>query len=138
MIAVQREFILEFKGYYSLKIPHLIDDVPGIYCIFDCDCDSNIKCVPRSLLYIGKAADIQQRIVNHERKSDWDEAYKSGQPYLALAVIKNRIDREICEAVMIFKNKPRLNERSTKKCPYNGTAIQVTGCTECLCTCFSV
>jgi len=137
-INVQRKFILKSKGYYSLKIPQIIDEVPGIYCIFDCNCDSTAKCTPRSLLYIGKADNIQQRIANHERKSDWDKACKSGRPCLALAVIKDKTEREICEAAMIFKHKPRLNEKYATECPYHEITIQITGCTECLCTHFSV
>jgi hypothetical protein len=80
------------------------------------------------LLYIGEAANIHDRIANHERWADWRRQLQSGEVLcLNAALVSGQNDRCRAEAAMIFSHKPPCNTEYRNSFPFNTTSISTTG-----------
>jgi excinuclease UvrABC nuclease subunit len=84
------------------------------------------------LIYIGEAADVNDRIAKHEKRTDWLKHVRYGNELVfsvteAYATYRNRI-----EAAYIFKHKPPVNTEYANAFPFDATTIQSSGKTELL------
>ena len=80
------------------------------------------------LLYIGEAANVRDRIMNHDRWADWKRQLKFGETICVnTAVISPEADRQRAEAAMIFKHKPPYNTEYVDSFPFDTTSITTSG-----------
>jgi hypothetical protein len=75
-----KSYALTFDGYWREAKISGLPAKSGIYGVYACvhDATGNTVTLNR-LLYIGEAANVQDRIANHERKADWKRRLKAGE-----------------------------------------------------------
>ena len=103
--GAERRFDLGLKGFFrnTSSLPSL----SGVYCVYRGKFDVSSDSVTLyELIYIGQAADIRQRHMNHESLAEWKRSLKPGEQlwYSYAEVALASLDR--CEAALIFLNQP--------------------------------
>jgi excinuclease UvrABC nuclease subunit len=121
-------YALEFNGHFR---EHNISWMPsgsGIYVVYACT-DRPYQTVSlERLLYIGEAANVRDRVANHEKRSEWKQQLQRGEALcFNAALIAGESDRRQAEAAMIFSHKPPCNTEYRDHFPFDTTAISVTG-----------
>jgi len=124
-----KNYALDFNGYW--RAPN-IDSMPaqsGIYFVYACIYDANTKTVDlKRLLYTGEAADVRDRVANHEKWQEWQGKLKSGEVLCFNAtLISPAADRERAEAAMINHHKPPCNTKYVNDFPFDETTITTSG-----------
>jgi hypothetical protein len=120
---------LNFDGYWREPNVGGMPSNSGIYGVYACTYDPYGKTVSlQRLLYIGEAADIRNRTVNHEKWGEWRRQLKSGEVLcLNAALISGQSDRCRAEAAMIFSHKPPCNTDYRDSFPFDTTNISTGG-----------
>lgn len=126
---VAKSYTLEFNGYWREANISGLPAKSGIYDVYACTYNAREGTVSLSrLLYIGEAADVQGRITNHDRWTDWKRQLKQGEELcFNAALISPEADRQRAEAAMIFKHKPTCNTEYTDNFPFDTTTITTSG-----------
>ena len=132
-------FAITFDGYWREPNKSGVPAESGVYCVYSCVYNATTKKVSlKKLIYIGEAADVKNRIANHEKLPDWKKHLKSGEElcYSFGGVLSS--DRERCEAAMIFKHKPPENTEYVNSFPFDQTTMSLSGKTALLVKKFTV
>ncbi len=119
---------LEFKGYWRENNKESIPKQSGIYCVYTCkyNVESNTVSIHK-LLYIGESTNVNVRIQNHNRLSDWTKQLQRGEELCySFAPIESE-DRERGEAALIFIHQPPMNEEHKNHFVYNDTKMILSG-----------
>ena len=126
---VEKSYSLEFNGYWREPNVSGLPDKSGIYGVYACVYDSNERTVDlKRLLYIGEAADVRDRVTNHEGWTTWKRQLKFGEVICVnAALISPDLDRQRAEAAMIFKHKPPCNTEYVDNFPFDKTTIRTSG-----------
>ena len=119
---------LNFDGYWREVNKKVIPSKSGIYCVYACTYNQDAKNVTiHKLLYIGESHNVNDRIDNHERLSDWKNALGKNQTLCYSFAPATNPDRERAEAALIYKHKPPMNDEYVKGFTYNDTSIILSG-----------
>jgi hypothetical protein len=123
-------YALNFDGYWREPNVGGMPSVSGIYGVYACTYNSYGQTVSlERLLYIGEAANVHDRIADHEKWVKWRRQLRSGQVLcLNAALISGQSDRCRAEAAMIFAHKPPCNTECRDSFPFDATGISTTGC----------
>ena len=71
---------LEFDGYWREVNKGGIPAESGIYGVYACTYNKEQNTVSlRELVYVGESSDVNSRISNHERLSDWKKRLRVGE-----------------------------------------------------------
>ena len=119
---------LEFDGYWREVNKGGIPAESGVYGVYACTYNKDQKTVSlRELVYVGESSDVNSRISNHERLSDWKKRLRAGETlcYSFAKVAGN--DRLRAEAAVIFHHKPPCNVEYKHSFPFADTTITATG-----------
>lgn len=133
-----KSYSLVFTGYYldTSGLPAK----SGIYCVYACTKDpisANVSI--RKLVYIGEAANVQDRVDGHERRQDWARELQRGEVFcFSAALIAPESDRQRAEAAMIHHHKPPCNVEHVRAFRYDRTTISTSGQNARLDPCFTV
>ena len=124
-----KSYSLDFDGYWRVPNKGGLPDRSGIYCVYACVHNASAETVTiRRLFYIGEAANIRNRVANHERWDDWTRELKTGEVLcFNAALISPAADRERAEAAMIHRHKPSCNVEYVNKFPFDKTTISTAG-----------
>ena len=124
-----KTFSLQFDGYWREPNISGLPDKSGVYGVYACTFDSGQQTVSLNrLLYIGDAADVRDRVKNHDRWQDWKRQLKAGEVIcINAALISPQADRCRAEAAMIFKHKPPCNTEYVDNFPFDSTTIATSG-----------
>lgn len=124
-----KSFSLQFDGYWREPKVWGLPTKSGAYGVYACSYDATQQTVSlQRLLYIGEAADVRDRVLNHERWPDWKRQLKSGETICVnAALISPEADRQRAEAAMIFKHKPPCNTEYVESFPFDTTSITTSG-----------
>jgi hypothetical protein len=80
------------------------------------------------LLYIGEAANVRDRVMNHDGWPDWKRKLKAGETICVNAApISPEAEWRCAEAAMIFKHKPPCNTEYVDSFPFDTTSITTSG-----------
>jgi hypothetical protein len=90
------------------------------------------------LIYVGEAADVNDRIANHEKYEDWLEYVQQGNELCFSFGSIGSTDRARAEAAVIFKHKPPENVEYKNSFPFDKTTMSLSGKTSLLDTYFTV
>jgi len=129
----EKTFELYIMGYWRDKNIICLPKLPGVYFVYETtyNRDRDALLVKR-LLYIGESEDVYERILKHEKYTDWLKYLRFGNELCySMAQVENAF-RERIEAAYIYEHKPPANEEYTDKFPFNKTRIKSTGDTELL------
>lgn len=119
---------LNFDGYWREVNKKVIPSKSGIYCVYACTYNQDAKNVTiHKLLYIGESHNVNDRIDNHERLSDWKNALGKNQTLCYSFAPATNPDRERAEAALIYKHKPPMNDEYVNGFTYNDTSIILSG-----------
>lgn len=109
----------------------------GIYCVYTCTHNPDDTVALKKLVYIGEAANVQDRIQYHEKWEDWRRHLRAGEQLcFTFAPITN--SRERGEAAMIHHHKPAENVEYRHSFPFDTTTMSLSGQTALLDTFFTV
>lgn len=124
-----KSYALEFDGYWRQPNVGSLPGKSGIYGVYACIHDSAQGTVSlQRLLYIGEAANVRDRVMNHDRWQDWKRKLKVGETICVNAApISPDADRQRAEAAMIFKHKPACNTDYVDTFPFDTTSITTSG-----------
>ena len=130
---------LKFNGYWREVDKGGVPNQSGIYCVYSCIYNASEKTVRLlRLLYIGESENVRERLINHERLQDWQNALQKGETICYSFAAINENDRERAEAALIYKIKPPFNTEHSRQFNYYPTEIIVEGETRFLLTRFTV
>ena len=113
-------YMLNFHGYWVVGT-FGVASYSGVYCVYAFTPDQSY------LLYIGEANNIEARIANHERRSDWILSANGHPLYFNAAAIEPIPARLQAEAAMINYHKPLRNSEYINNFPYTTTTVTVNG-----------
>lgn len=129
---------LDFSGYW-LNISKSVPSESGVYCVYACTYNkASDKVSIRELIYIGESDDVNQRLSNHERLSDWNNRLQENEVLCYSVATIDSKDRVCAEAAMIYYHKPPCNTEYVSSFPYQTTSIQTSGRNAKLATSFTV
>ncbi len=129
-----KEYELEFVRFYEEEEISNIGKGYDIYRIHAGKKKGSGSLSSNRVLYIGQSKNAQERLDNHDMRSEWKKHLKEDEIILvSVAKIVPRSgtrvtkeERERVEAALIYKIKPELNESKTENFLYKKTIIYVT------------
>lgn len=114
---------LNYIGYLEEKNEAHLPTASGIYNVYAC---TSYRL--RSLLYIGEAENLRQRVLNHEKKSIWrQKLYRGEKLYFSYTLIRPNGARKRVEAALIYKHKPSCNTEYLYYFPFDTTYVTSKG-----------
>ena len=120
---------LTFDGYWLAANVGGLPDQSGIYGVYAGAYNQQANTVALNrLLYLGEAAAVRSRVVNHDRLPDWKCLLKPGEILcFNVALISPDGARRRAEAAMIFKHKPPCNTEYVDNFPFDTTSVTTGG-----------
>jgi len=135
----EQSFNVSIQGYWREKNKSGIPTHSGVYFVYEAAYnDRNDKVSLHKLVYIGEAANVRERITDHEKYDDWLKHIRAGNELCYSSGSVESIYRERVEAAYIFKHKPPENTEYKNNFPFDTTTIKSTGKTALLNTNFTV
>ena len=124
----EQTFNQTFQVYWRESNKSGIPKSSGIYCVYECTYNETQKTVSiHELIYIGEAANVNARISNHEKLSEWKKYVRKGN---ILCYNFSSVDsdyRERVEAAFIFHHKPPVNIEYKNNFPFDKTFVNCKG-----------
>ena len=135
----EKTIVLSFEGYWREPNISGIPSKSGVYVVYECSYNAQDGTVSLSkIIYIGEAANVNERIANHEKWNKWREQCSASKEIcFSFAPISNP-DRERSEAALIYKHKPPVNDEFKWSFPFDNTTISLRGKTALLNGSFTV
>lgn len=126
--------------YFNNYIPEVNKkEIPcksGVYCVYaGIFNEENGVIIPKRLLYIGKASDLNERIGgnSHEHYDDFKSRLINGETIIySYAFLSDEDQRTLAESALIFRMQPPINEISLDKFNYSKTTIVTNGANQLL------
>ena len=121
-------YLLHFEGSLSDNDRSFLPMYGGVYLVYRgvwSEKDKLFFC--HEIIYIGKADCIKQRLLSHERRTDFLSACHPGEIIFYSFAKAYDIDVNRIEAALIYHTKPRLNESGKDTFLYNPTHIVSDG-----------
>jgi excinuclease UvrABC nuclease subunit len=118
------------KGYYTEAEIDEIPEAPGIYCVYTGEVNMSRSVVSDlHLIYIGESKNVNRRLANHERKTDWESHLNNFEElcYSFAHMTCSEDERVRVEAAMIYHHKPIENDEYTDNFPYEDIEIEIRG-----------
>ncbi|PKP20333.1 MAG: hypothetical protein CVU05_09355 [Bacteroidetes bacterium HGW-Bacteroidetes-21] len=117
-----------FDGYWREPNKSGLPKSSGVYCVYECTHNTSEKTVSiHKLIYIGEAADVNQRVATHDRLEDWKKHVRQGNELCYSFTPVDSYYRERVEAAFIFRHKPPENTEYVKNFPFDKTIVKSTG-----------
>lgn len=124
----EQTYNMIFDGYWREKNIGGIPAKSGIYCVYACVFNESEKTVSiKNLIYIGESENVNDRIVNHEKFSEWKKYLRPTETLCFNFGEVPSNSRIRCEAAMIFKHKPPVNTEYKLAFPFDKTNIKING-----------
>lgn len=130
---------LAFNGYWRESNISGIPKKSGVYVVYECVYNQQTNKVDlKNIIYIGEAEDVNDRIANHEKWSEWRKHCSSyNQICFSCAPITSP-DKDRAEAALIYKHKPPVNDEYKDNFPFDETTLKLSGEASLLNTDFTV
>lgn len=119
---------LTFNGYWKWRDLSFVPNEAGIYVVYDGAWKraTNGLALNR-ILFIGEAERARDRLMRHERWSDWRRSVRGGGDlYFAFAPAELPT-RLRAEAALIYEHQPLLNIEHKLEFPFHDTTMIVDG-----------
>ena len=122
-----KSYSLNYDGYWREPSISGIPANSGIYTVYSCHHNIAEGTVSiRKLIYIGESMNAKDRILKHERWSDWRRYLQPGEE-LCFNFSPIIHDRERVEAALINEHKPPANHQHVNDFPYPQTTVSTAG-----------
>jgi len=120
---------LDFDGYWREVNKSGIPARSGVYAVYVCKYNpppQNTVTLDK-LIYIGEAEDVNDRISNHEKWSEWRKEVPTGSEICFSFAGVTSPDRERAECALIYHHKPKCNDECKYEFPYEDTTVNSSG-----------
>ena len=102
---------VKFNGYYSEEDINCMPSSSGVYVVYRGKPTNPREFDPIKIIYIGKAANLQQRIKNHDKYDNFKRALYNGEElYFSCALVSGVAELDAIENALICSQSPALNE----------------------------
>lgn len=113
-----KQYNVIFKGYRRDCNKATLPTYSGIYMVYRCTYHSDTEKVSlKEIIYIGQAKNLNERLNNHEKHSDFQNLCKPGEELCYAYANVEEEDLDVVENALVFAQKPPLN--TDLKASYN-------------------
>lgn len=124
-----KRYIIYFKGYRrdcnKATLPHY----SGIYIVYRCLYKTTTgKVILKGIVYIGQAEDLNERLNNHEKYSEFMNACKTNEEICYAYANVSLDDLDIIENALIYSQKPPLNTDLINSYNHESASFMIEGC----------
>lgn len=120
----EKTFDQEFEGYWRATNALNIPKASGIYAVQSCIHNKKEGTVSlKKLIYIGEAADLNKRILNHDKWKEWEKHLKINEELCFNITRIESAYRERVEAALIYSNQPPVNAEYKYSFPFDTTHV---------------
>ena len=135
-----KRFNLNFDGYYSDSNRVGLPNKSGIYLVFTGKPLPSNKVDLGSLIYIGKAIDLRERLTTHDKYEEFLAKCNEGDILFYSYTLVNATDLDVVENALVFNTKLELNEKlkyhynhsDSVRLIMNGACGELFGSTICI------
>lgn len=124
-----QSFGITFEGYWRDENEGGLPSLSGVYCVYVCvDHPGTSEVLLNSLLYIGEAEDVKERIAHHEKLAEWKRLLRPGEDLCYSFGHVEARERRRCAAALIFQHQPPGNEEEFRSgFPFAPTNLSLNG-----------
>jgi len=127
-MMAEKTFALVFHGYCRDVNKGDLPPESAVYCVYTCRQNEGPRKISvLSLLYIGEADDIRDRIASHEKRAEWQARLGPGQQLCYSFAPVEAADRGRCLAALVAAHTPPGNDPSTGPFPFETTNVSLEG-----------
>lgn len=121
-------FLVHIDGYWSESRKAGIPDHAGIFFVYTGSFITSSEGVSlRSLIYIGEADNLYERIRQHEKRVDWQSFLNDGEElWFSVAKIPP-VDCTRVKAAFVYQHRPPANTQFVNEFPFIRTTIHANG-----------
>lgn len=127
-----KDYNLSFEGYWRDCNKGGLPSYAGIYLVYRCLYSVETNSVSLiDIIYIGKADNIHDRHLNHEKYEDFKTQLDEGEE-LCYSCAPVNSDLDLVENALVYSQKPILNEQGKFNYNFTEAHIEVNGACACL------
>jgi len=125
---MMQTYSIQFEGYWLEKNKAGIPAKSGVYMVYRSKYNEVSDTVALlEIIYIGQSSDVNSRVANHDRLSDFQQTLNLGETLsYAFAPVLSQ-DLDVVEKALIIAQKPRLNEQIQSSIDFGDKQFQVSG-----------
>jgi len=136
---MNQTFTVKIGGYWREKHIASIPSHSGVYFVYVGTYNASTDSLTlHKLIYIGESEDVNDRISNHEKWTDWKKHVGAGQELCFSTGPVPSANRLRVEAAYIYQHKPVENTEYKYSFPFDQTTVISSGRTVHLNTNFTV
>ena len=125
--SIVHNYDLQFLGYWPDEKRNFLPNASGVYCVYSCIPMQNNTLNITRLLYIGKAANIQERHQDNEKHGFWQTFVGAGQKLCYSCALLAQESLPVCEAALIYRHQPPCNEACKESFLHSTTRVRTSG-----------
>lgn len=119
---------IQFEGYWLEKNKTGIPAKSGVYMVYRSKYDSSSDRVTLlDIIYIGQSENVQSRIVNHDRRNDFQKTLSADETLSYAFAPVSSPDIDVVEKALIISQKPPLNDQIKSNIDFSDKHFQVDG-----------
>ena len=132
---MEKRYILDFDGHWDESELQALPEYPGIYGVFV----SSFGLLIDRVIYIGRAANINERFKSHHDWDSWrEELGDNDRLMINAAKLEAGPDQIRVEAALIYKLQPTCNNTGKANFQFSSTRIATLGKNDAMCDDFIV
>ena len=121
-----KTFYLQFDGSWPDSLRDQLPEYCGIYLVYRGILSrGNLYC--HEIIYIGQADNIRNRHIKHEKYSQFLSECRSNEILFYSCAPVKKADLNCVENALIYKMRPKLNDKQINSFPYDTTSIVSSG-----------
>lgn len=121
-------FFVHIDGYWSESRIAGIPDHAGIFFVYTGTFIASLQGASlRSLIYIGAADNVYDRIRQHEKRKDWESFLNEGEELWFSTAKIPAVNCARLKAAFVNRHKPPANTEFINEFPFNRTTIHAHG-----------
>lgn len=123
-----KKYNVNFKGYWMDENRNSIPISSGIYLVYRCTYNEIVNKVNLlEIIYIGKSTNLQERILNHEKREQFKSLCNNHEMLCYSIAEISAQNLDVVENALIFAQQPQLNDQYKDKFNYEESEFEIDG-----------